>query len=110
MAINASIATVGLVKFDGTSNFRLWQKRVKDLVAAKKIIGMEIRRDREAKKLWLSQKNYIKKMFEKISMLDAQSVSTLMANHFRLSVNKSPNSEKEIENMSKASYASAMGY
>uniref|UniRef100_A0A2N9HU32 Reverse transcriptase Ty1/copia-type domain-containing protein n=1 Tax=Fagus sylvatica TaxID=28930 RepID=A0A2N9HU32_FAGSY len=88
MAINASIATVGLVKFDGTGNFRLWQKKVKDLVAAKKILGMEIRRDREAKKLWLSQKNYIKKVLEKFSMLDAKPVSTLLANHFRLSVNK----------------------
>jgi hypothetical protein len=29
---------------------------MKDLSAAKKILGMEIRRDREAKKLWLSKK------------------------------------------------------
>ena len=32
MAINASIATVGLVKFDETGNFGLWQRRVKDLL------------------------------------------------------------------------------
>jgi hypothetical protein len=32
MAINTSIATVGLVKFDGTGNFGLWQRRVKDLL------------------------------------------------------------------------------
>ena len=31
MAINASIATIDLVEFDGTSNFGLWQRRVKDL-------------------------------------------------------------------------------
>uniref|UniRef100_A0A2N9J6A9 Integrase catalytic domain-containing protein n=1 Tax=Fagus sylvatica TaxID=28930 RepID=A0A2N9J6A9_FAGSY len=58
---------------------------MKDLGAAKKILGMEIRRDREARKLWLSQKNYIRKVLEKFSMLDAKPVSTPLANHFRLS-------------------------
>jgi hypothetical protein len=29
---------------------------MKDLGAAKKILGMEIRKDKEARKLWLSQK------------------------------------------------------
>jgi hypothetical protein len=32
MTINASIATVGLIKFGGTGNFGLWQRRVKDLL------------------------------------------------------------------------------
>ena len=57
---------------------------MKNLGVAKKILGMEIRRDRKARKLWLSQKNYIKKVVEKFSMLDAKHVSTPLANHFRL--------------------------
>uniref|UniRef100_A0A2N9IGQ9 CCHC-type domain-containing protein n=1 Tax=Fagus sylvatica TaxID=28930 RepID=A0A2N9IGQ9_FAGSY len=71
---------------------RQWYKRLKsllhkefemkDLGAAKKILGMEIRRDRETRKLWLSQKNYIRKC---------------------------PKNEEEIENMSKVPYASAVG-
>uniref|UniRef100_A0A2N9EMG6 CCHC-type domain-containing protein n=1 Tax=Fagus sylvatica TaxID=28930 RepID=A0A2N9EMG6_FAGSY len=74
---------------------RQWYKRLKsllhkefemkDLGAAKKILGMEIHRDRGARKLWLSQKNYIRKVLEKFSMLDAKPVSTPLANHFRLS-------------------------
>ena len=32
MEINVSIAKVDVVKFDGTSNFELWQRRVKDLL------------------------------------------------------------------------------
>ena len=32
---------------------------MKDLGAAEKILGMEIHRDRQASKLFLSQKNYI---------------------------------------------------
>ena len=51
---------------------------MKDLGAAKKILGIEIHRDREAGKLWLSQKGYLKKVLEKFSMLDAKPVSTLL--------------------------------
>jgi hypothetical protein len=82
---------------------------MKDLGAAKKILGMEIRRDRGARKLWLSQKNYIMKVLEKFSMLDAKTVSTPLANHFRLSGSQCPKNEEEIENMSKVPYASAVG-
>ena len=32
MEINASIAKVDVVKFDETGNFKLWQRRVKDLL------------------------------------------------------------------------------
>ena len=35
---------------------------MKNLGAAKNIMGMEIRRDRKARKLWLSQKNYISRV------------------------------------------------
>uniref|UniRef100_A0A2N9G262 CCHC-type domain-containing protein n=1 Tax=Fagus sylvatica TaxID=28930 RepID=A0A2N9G262_FAGSY len=65
--------------------------------------------DREARKLWLSQKNYIRKVLEKFSMLDAKPVSTPLANHFRLSGSQCPKNEEEIENMSKVPYASAVG-
>uniref|UniRef100_A0A2N9FQZ7 Integrase catalytic domain-containing protein n=1 Tax=Fagus sylvatica TaxID=28930 RepID=A0A2N9FQZ7_FAGSY len=96
---------------------RQWYKRLKsllhkefemkDLGVAKKILGMEIRRDRGARKLWLSQKNYIRKVLEKFSMLDAK--RTPLANHFRLSGSQCPKNEEEIENMSKVPYASVVG-
>uniref|UniRef100_A0A2N9I2A4 Reverse transcriptase Ty1/copia-type domain-containing protein n=1 Tax=Fagus sylvatica TaxID=28930 RepID=A0A2N9I2A4_FAGSY len=82
---------------------------MKDLGAAKKILGMEIRRDREARKLWLSQKNYIRKVLENFSMLDAKLVSTPLANHFRLSSNQCPKNVEEIEDMTRVPYASAVG-
>jgi hypothetical protein len=82
---------------------------MKDLNVVKKILGMEIRRNREARKLWLSHKNYIKKVVEKFSMLDAKHVSTPLANHFRLFGSQCPKNEEEIENMSKVPYASAVG-
>jgi hypothetical protein len=82
---------------------------MKDLGATKKILGMEIRRDREVRKLWLSQKNYIRKVLENFRMLDAKPVSTPLANHFRLSGSQCPKNEEEIENMSKVPYVSAVG-
>ncbi|CAA0805948.1 Unknown protein [Striga hermonthica] len=41
---------------------------MKNLGAAKKIIGMEIHRDRGSKKLWLSQKGYVEKVLQRFGM------------------------------------------
>ena len=82
---------------------------MKDLGIAKKILGMEIHKDRESRKLWLSQKNYIRKVLEKFNMQDAKLVSIPLANHFKLSGSQCPKNEKEIEDMSKVPYASAIG-
>uniref|UniRef100_A0A2N9G795 CCHC-type domain-containing protein n=1 Tax=Fagus sylvatica TaxID=28930 RepID=A0A2N9G795_FAGSY len=71
--------------------------------------GRDFHETERARKLWLSQKNYIRKVLEKFSMLDAKPVSTPLANHFRLSGSQCPKNEEEIENMSKVPYASAVG-
>jgi hypothetical protein len=63
---------------------------MKDLDATKKILGIEIRRDRDAKRLWLSQAGYMKKVLERFSMENAKPVSTPLANHFRLSTSQCP--------------------
>jgi hypothetical protein len=82
---------------------------MKDLGTAKKILGMEIRRDRDAKRLWLSQADYVKKVFERFSMENAKLVSTPLANHFRLSTSQYPKTVEESEDMSKVLYTSAVG-
>ena len=38
MEINASIAKIDVVKFDGTGNFGLWQRRVKDLLVQQGLV------------------------------------------------------------------------
>ena len=58
---------------------------MKDLGAAKKILGMEIMRDRNSGLLFLSQQSYIKKVLHCFNMHDAKSVSTPIAPHFKLS-------------------------
>ncbi|KAG8486285.1 hypothetical protein CXB51_019701 [Gossypium anomalum] len=84
---------------------------MKDLGPAKKILGMEILRDRKASKLYLSQKGkgYIEKVICRFNMQSAKPVSTPLAAHFRLSSALSPQSDDEIECMSHVPYSSAVG-
>lgn len=82
---------------------------MKDLGTAKKILGIEIHRDRRMGKLWLSQKKYIEKVLQRFGMLEAKPVATPLAAHFKLSSQLSPNTEDEVEYMSKVPYANAVG-
>ncbi|KAG8480959.1 hypothetical protein CXB51_025647 [Gossypium anomalum] len=82
---------------------------MKDLGPAKKILGMEILRDRKTSKLYLSQKGYIEKLLCRFNMRSAKPVSTPLAAHFRLSSTLSPQSDDEIEYMSHVPYSSAVG-
>ncbi|KAE8727716.1 putative ribonuclease H protein [Hibiscus syriacus] len=78
--------------------------------AAKKILGMEICRDRDSRKLWLSQWGYVEKMLERFMMSSAKPVSTPLANHFKLSSEQCPKTDKEAEDMEKVSYSNVVGY
>ena len=49
---------------------------MKDLGAAKQILGMRITRDRKNRKLTLSQSEYIEKVLERFKMQDAKPIST----------------------------------
>lgn len=82
---------------------------MKDLGAAKKILGMEIRRDRSSKRLWLSQKSYIEKVLERFDMSNSKPVSTPLAKHFILTAEQSPKSAEELKDMAEVPYASAVG-
>ena len=82
---------------------------MKDLGAAKKILGMEIHRDRASGRLWLSQYSYVKRVLERFNMNDAKLVSTPLENHFKLFTNQCPKTDDELKDMSKISYATAVG-
>ena len=82
---------------------------MKDLGSAKKILGMEIRRDRASRRLWLSQCSYVEKVLDRFSMGNAKPVSTPLANHFRLSTAQCPKTDDEVQVMSKVPYTSAVG-
>ncbi|KAL5715795.1 hypothetical protein ACHQM5_017567 [Ranunculus cassubicifolius] len=82
---------------------------MKDLGSAKKILGMEICRDRKKGTLSLSQKQYLEKVIVRYGMENAQPVSTPLAAHFKLSGLMSPTTDAEKEYMSQVPYASAVG-
>ena len=82
---------------------------MKDLGAAKKILGVEIIRDRKSGMLYLSQRGYIEKVLRRFNMHDAKPVSTPLAAHFRLSSALCPVSDDDIEYMSRIPYSSAVG-
>jgi hypothetical protein len=81
---------------------------MKDLGAAKKILGMEITRDRKSGLLFLSQHGYTQKVHH-FNMHDSKPVSTLIAPHFKLSSSQSPSTDSEFEYMSKVPYSSVVG-
>jgi hypothetical protein len=82
---------------------------MKDLGAAKKILGMRIKRDRKNRKLTLSQGEYTEKVLERFRMQNAKPVSTPLASHFKLTKEMCPNTQEEIEYMSSIPYSSAVG-
>ena len=58
---------------------------MKDLREAKKILGMEITRDRGSGRLWLYQENYALKALERFNMAEVRPVTTPLADYFKLS-------------------------
>ncbi|RDX77957.1 hypothetical protein CR513_41830, partial [Mucuna pruriens] len=66
-------------------------------------------RDRQAKKLWLSQEHCVKRVLQRFHMENAKAVSTPLAAHFKLSSGHSPSNEAEKTNMSRVPYASVVG-
>ena len=63
----------------------LKQFAMKDLGAAKQILGMRIIRDKVNGTLKLSQVEYVKKILSRFNMYEAKPVSTPLDSNFRLS-------------------------
>ncbi|KAJ9567521.1 hypothetical protein OSB04_003487 [Centaurea solstitialis] len=82
---------------------------MKDLGAAKKMLGMEIVRDRKARKLYLSQEGYVQKVLRRFGMSEAKSVNTPFAPHFKLSSALSPSTQADVAYMVRVPYSSAVG-
>jgi hypothetical protein len=68
---------------------------MKDLGAAKRILGMEIQREREKGTLYLLQLKYIERIISRFGMENSKLVSTPLAAHFRLLAEMSPSIKEE---------------
>jgi len=82
---------------------------MKDLGEAEKVLGMKIERDRKSGKIYLTQKRYLKKVFQRFNInSDTKSVSTPLASHFKLKDTMSPTTVEERAYICRVPYASAV--
>ena len=83
---------------------------MKDLGEAKKILGMEIQRDKRKGTVCLTQTQYLKKILQRFGV-DGKTkpVSTPLAPHLKLSASLSPRTEEERKHMAQILYAIAVG-
>lgn len=73
---------------------------MKDLREARKILGMEIIRDRVASTVYLTQTRYLKNALQRFDIDEkTKPVSTPLAPHFQLSAKMSPNTADEKKQM-----------
>ena len=77
---------------------------IKDLGDAKKILGMEIVKDRNNRFLYSSQKRYIDKVLKRFSMDNAIVISTHLGSHFLLSKDHFPRTKQEEDDMQGVQY------
>ncbi|KAH9689118.1 Integrase catalytic domain-containing protein [Citrus sinensis] len=82
---------------------------MKDLGLANKILGMQIHRDRNNRNIWLSQKNYLKKILQRFNMQDCKSIYTPLPINFKLSSSMCHSNEAERKEKSRVLYASTVG-
>jgi hypothetical protein len=82
---------------------------MKDLGAANFIMGMEIKRDRANRKLWLNQRKYVETILQKFNMHGSKSVKVPIPIGVKLFVDQCPKTQEEEEDMSHVPYASSVG-
>nr|GFA36965.1 retrovirus-related Pol polyprotein from transposon TNT 1-94 [Tanacetum cinerariifolium] len=82
---------------------------MKDLGEGKKILSMEIVRDRSRKILRVSQSGYISKILNNFRIDNGKSVQMLLGGHFNLSLKDCLIRDCDVERMSKVPYANAIG-
>ena len=82
---------------------------MKDLGNARRILGMDITREPGGGVLYLSQRHYVNKVLSRFYMHQSSEVSTPLGQHIKLSLDQCPKTEKEVADMERISYASAVG-
>jgi len=105
LIVSKSRFTINKVKKDLSSEYEM-----KDLGEEKKVVGMEIERDRKGDKVSLMQKRYLKMVHQKFNINNnTKFVSTPFVYHFKLKATMSFTTIEEHEYMTHVPYASAVG-
>jgi hypothetical protein len=82
---------------------------MKDLGVANFILGMEIKRDRANKKLWLNQRKYVETILQRFNMHGSKPIKVPIPIGVKLSADQCPKTQEEEEDMSHVLHASAVG-
>lgn len=97
-------AVISKLKKDLSEKFEM-----KDLGEARKILGMEINRDRSVGALWLSQEGYLNRILETYNMQEAKSVMTPLGAHLKMQNATEGDLAKDSEYMKSIPYPNAVG-
>ncbi|GJV09848.1 retrotransposon protein, putative, ty1-copia subclass [Tanacetum coccineum] len=81
----------------------------KEFALARKILGMEIVRDRGSRTLKVSQSGYVEKILNNYRVDNGKSVSVPLGAHFKVSLKDCPSSDWDVERMNNVPYANAVG-
>jgi len=82
---------------------------MKGLGPAKRVLGIDIFKNRDKGELFLFQLSYLKKVVERFRMSNFKTVSTPLGHHTKLSIKQCPQSEDEKKEMESTPYASGVG-
>ncbi|GJT46217.1 retrovirus-related pol polyprotein from transposon TNT 1-94 [Tanacetum coccineum] len=104
LIVGKNIGRIAQLKQDLSKSFAM-----KYLGPAKQILGIWIFRDRGAKKLHISQEQYVEKVLRRFNMDKAKVVSSPLTPNFKLIDKDCPSSKKNIEKMDRVLYASMVG-
>ena len=85
LVVRSNMQEINMLKRKLENSFAM-----KDLGAAKQILGMRITRDRKNRKLTLSKNQYIQKVLKRFNMQNEKPVSTPFSSHFKLSKQMCP--------------------
>nr|GEX34471.1 retrovirus-related Pol polyprotein from transposon TNT 1-94 [Tanacetum cinerariifolium] len=103
------IASKSKAEIESTKTLLKKEFDMKELGEAKKILGVEIVRDRSRKILRVSQFGCVSKILNNFIIENGKSVKMPLGGHFKLSLKDCPVRDCDVEMMSKAPYANAVG-
>ncbi|GJU30207.1 retrotransposon protein, putative, ty1-copia subclass [Tanacetum coccineum] len=102
------IACKSKAKIRSTKSLLKKEFDIKELGEAKKILGIEIARDRNRKILRVSQSGYVSKILNNFRINNGKSVKMSLGGHFKLPLKDCSVEDYDVERMSTVPYANAV--
>ena len=93
------VASKSMVEIEKVKKLLSGRFEMKDLGCARRILGMDINRDRAGGVLTVSQSSYVEKVLRTFNMNDANAVTTPVGSHFKLKAVGDGEQETEMENV-----------